>query len=148
MKILFLCVGNTCRSPMAEGILKNKISKVKLKKIKVRSCGISAEDGSPANPFALSVCAENGIDLAGFKAQKFNRRLSSWADVVICMTPKLKQSFKEEKFTDFTELYGLPPIADPYGGTLEDYRRAFYSINFACELLVKDFLNGQNENKK
>ena len=142
MNILLLCTGNTCRSPMAEGLLNKKIKERRLSGITVRSCGANAVGGERANPRAIKVAAEMGVDLNGFTATPFTKKLLDWADVVLCMTPALTEAVKSKKATDFSLLYGIKPISDPYGGSDEDYRKTIYDLNFACELLVKELEKG------
>ena len=62
-KILFVCTGNTCRSPMAEAILRSKIKKQKIKWWDVSSCGIFAEVGGSVSPLSMQALEEAGFTL-------------------------------------------------------------------------------------
>ena len=61
---------------------------------------------------------------------------------VIFDAASLTEAVKSKKATDFSLLYGIKPISDPYGGSDEDYRKTIYDLNFACELLVKELEKG------
>ena len=61
--ILFVCTGNLCRSPMAEGILRDRIEKEGLEVFRVASAGTWGLEGEPAARHAIHVCSDRGIDL-------------------------------------------------------------------------------------
>lgn len=86
MNILFICTGNTCRSPMAEALLKTRLPEVN-----VRSAGIYAGENSPANPKAMESLKQRGISYTHF-SQPVTDALLEWADVVLVMTTQHKQA--------------------------------------------------------
>lgn len=100
MKILFVCTGNTCRSPMAEALLKKKAPK-----IQVQSAGIFAQDNGPISPQAQKAL-ENRQMLVNPRSQSVNKDLIKWADLVLTMTTSHKQSlivqFPQEQQKFFT----------------------------------------------
>ena len=84
MNILFVCTGNTCRSPMAEAILKSKSN------FEVQSAGIAAMTGQPTNPKAIDTLKANQIDFSG-QSQQLDSELVDWADLILTMTNHHKQ---------------------------------------------------------
>ena len=93
-RILFVCTGNTCRSPMAEGICKTILSRelecsvdeLPSRGVEVASCGTSAWEGSPAAPEAVDAAGQAGADIASHRSQNLTKELILGADVVWCMS--------------------------------------------------------------
>lgn len=90
MNILFVCTGNTCRSPMAEALLKHKFPEVN-----VKSAGVFAHNGERISQHAVDVLKERGVD-ANHVSQRVTPRLLQWADVVLMMTTGHKQALMME----------------------------------------------------
>ncbi|MGP4079379.1 arsenate reductase/protein-tyrosine-phosphatase family protein [Pseudalkalibacillus sp. R45] len=87
MNILFVCTGNTCRSPMAEALLRHYSNG----KIEVQSAGIYAAYGSPASAQSIEVLKDEGIS-CNHKSQPLTEDLVEWADLILTMTTQHKQA--------------------------------------------------------
>ena len=133
MNILFVCTGNTCRSPMAEGYLRSK----KLGGVTVLSRGLAC-DGSPVSLNSKTAMAEVGIDISGHISRQITDRDIKDADKIICLSPShravlLSAGVPQEK------LYILGKgISDPFGGDITVYRRCRDEIFAAIDELQKD----------
>ncbi len=112
MNILFVCTGNTCRSPMAEGYLKSK-------NISASSCGLCA-DGSPVSQNSKTVMAEIGIDISNHISRQITMKDIERADSIICMSSSHANALKNICSDKVSVLGG--GIADPYGQDINVYR--------------------------
>ena len=125
MIVLFVCTGNTCRSPMAEGILKS-IAKEKKLSLEVKSAGISVFDGDNASRNSIEAMKKIGIDISKHKARQLHRDLVDEADLILTMSKPHKEiiisnfpSAKDKIFALLEYVYKIDKdIADPYGGNL------------------------------
>jgi protein arginine phosphatase len=132
-RILFVCTGNTCRSPMAEAILKNKA----VDTIEVRSAGIYAANGSEASTHAKRVLEDNGI-VHNHSSSLLTSVEVEWADLILTMTSSHKLAILQQYPHVSQKVYTLKEysgegfnhdVVDPYGGPLAIYEETFRELN-------------------
>ncbi len=130
MKIIFVCAGNTCRSPMAEGIAKKHNDKTTFE-----SRGIAAADGHYASVYSIEAMKSMGIDISHHRAKNITENDLD-ADKFVCMEETIKLvlqryfNIPEEKVIVLGD-----GISDPYGGDLQRYEECAKQIDEALKKL-------------
>lgn len=136
MNILFVCTGNTCRSPMAEGYLESK----NLHDLKIESRGLSS-DCVPVSENSRKAMEEKGIDISFHKSHCLSMHDISWADKIIYMSPSHKTVLSLYAPEEKLFMLGCG-ISDPYGGDLDIYRKCRDEIFAEIDkLLQSGFFN-------
>lgn len=136
MRLLFVCTGNTCRSPLAEALARREAIERGLGDVEVASAGTSAWEGAPASDGALLVALERGLDLSGHRAQQLTRELVQAHDVVLAMGPhhlERAEALGGEGRTHLLTAFAGSgasgrAINDPFGGDLEQYRETLAEL--------------------
>ena len=157
--LLFLCTGNTCRSPMAAGYFRKLLEENKIKNVDVKTAGVMTVAGLLATPEAIQIMDAVGVDLRKHRSTKLTLEIIKKADLILGMTPFHVQSalrmspdakgktFLLKEYTGSDARHAQ--ISDPMGCTLEVYKRIFGEIKSACDKLLRsDFVLGKKKSEK
>ena len=138
MHIVFICTGNTCRSPMAKGLFEKLLRDKGISEIQCDSAGLFAADGDPSAQNAQLAARELGVDLSAHRAKTVTEPMLRGADLFVVMMQNHAGALKaagvpEEKI----KVLG-GGIGDPYGGDLELYRASRDQILLALGELLQE----------
>ena len=139
-RILFVCTGNTCRSPMAEAVLRKQIKDRKIKWWDVASSGIDAVTGAPMSANSAIVLTEAGIDSQSFRSKKLSQKLIERSTLVITMTEMQRMLLEGCGNVRCISSFCGFDIPDPYGMDVEHYRVTYQAIDFACKKIIEDYI--------
>lgn len=149
MKILMVCLGNICRSPLAEGIMKTKVPESFL----VDSAGtISMHEGKHPDKRAVKTAANHSVDISKQKSRPITKADFEMFDKIYCMDidiyedviSKSANEDQRRKVSLFLEALGdhkNAEVPDPYWGDMTDFEEVFQLIDRGCEAIKKHILD-------
>ena len=140
--VLFICTGNVCRSPMAEGLLRHMAGD----RVKVASAGLGAGHGQPPSAHAIEVLGKEGIDIADIRSQPVSAHLLQQADYIFTMTrdhldmllllfPEMASKTRLLRFEEAAK-GGRADVTDPIGGTRATYESCKADIQRAMSHVI------------
>lgn len=150
MKILMVCLGNICRSPLAEGILQHKAWKAGLQ-WSVESAGTNSyHTGEPPHPLSQKVAKQNGINICDQRARRFVAEDFDRYDKIYAMSTDVIDDMKRIGKKDFDGskvdllLNELFPgqnvdVPDPWYGPEPGYHHVYKMIDEACDVIIKKY---------
>src|SRR5204862_181128 len=153
-RILLVCTGNICRSPLAAALLERALTERGIEGIAVASAGTGAWDGAPVSEGAYLVGLERKLDLSGHRARLLTRELVESAELVLTMArhhrARVDELGGEGRVFVLGEYAGREgdeaEVSDPFGGDLDVYRDTCTElegfIQAAVERIVKEFASG------
>ena len=144
-----VCLGNICRSPLAEGILRSKISEKHI----VASAGtISFHEGSPPDKRSTKIAKEFGVDISHQRANYFTEKHLEDFDKIFCMDlknledvlSKAKSEEQRNKVSLIMEEAGVLSdekieVPDPYYGDMSDFEKVYKMLDQACEAIAEKY---------
>jgi len=154
MKILMVCLGNICRSPLAEGILKAKVEKEGLNWL-VESAGTNGfHTGEEPHWLSQKVAKHNGIDISEQRSRRFLAedflkydKIFALADDVMLDIKRISQSYFDSSKADFLMNEQFPGsnmhVPDPYYGEEDGYHEVYEMIDEVCECIIKKYMNSE-----
>jgi protein-tyrosine-phosphatase len=151
MHVVFVCTGNTCRSPLAEALMRRALAARGHTNIQVSSAGTGAWDGAPASEGSLLVGLENGLDLTQHRARLLTRELAQTADLILVMSPQQRERVaalgagdRAHTLTEFAGVGGAAEVQDPFGSDLDAYRATYRQLEELVDAVAARIAAGRS----
>lgn len=144
-KILMVCLGNICRSPLAEGILKSKLDS----NFTVESAGTAAYHiGNKPDPRSIAVARQNGLNITSQRARKFTKQDFEDFDIIYAMDNSnyqniiaLAENNQQKEKVKLILNESFPDknldVPDPYYGGDKGFENVYNMLDTACEIIAK-----------
>ncbi len=135
-----VCLGNICRSPLAEGILKSKLSSDFI----VESAGtIDMHQGKAPDSRSINVAKKHGIDISNQKSKHLQSKDLEDFDLIFCMDRNNLKDVKslaknEEQLQKISLILNDAEVPDPYWGNADDFENVFQLLDEACERISRE----------
>ena len=143
-RIIFVCTGNTCRSPMAAAILKHKLKLNGVEGVEVLSAGIMAEPNTKTNPNTILALKNMGIAARVVKAKQLTKAMVNDNTLILAISKNHKEYVKNVANTiALSEFSTGIDIPDPFGLDLVVYERCAKILDFICDEVVDLIKKGE-----
>jgi protein-tyrosine phosphatase len=147
VKLLMVCLGNICRSPLAEGALRARLTRARLDWVQVDSAGTGGwHAGEPPDRRSIAIAAEMGVDIRDQRARKLRAADFETFDWLLCADRSVLRDVRAMApaaatagaalLLEWAEQAEGAEIPDPYTGTQNDFRRVWRMVDAAAERIV------------